>query len=453
VADGAVFINYRTEDSHSYGALLYSELSRRFGPELVFRDAESIPAGADYVERLLGRVRQARVVLAVIGTQWLTAAGPGGRRRIDDPEDWVRRELVAAFAAGVRVVPVLTDEAPVPTEGQLPQELEQLGRCQFRRLRHRDTGADIARLAADLAEADAELATALQRGPYGAPEPVCPYPGMVAFGPGEAPFFHGRERLIGTLLARLGIQVRRGGGPLVVVGPSGVGKSSLLRAGLLPALAAGDLRTLHGHKSGVLAVAFSPDGSTLATASWDNTARLWNVHTHKPTAVLDYHSRGVLAVAFSPDGTTLATGSDDDTAWLWNARTGQAITALRGHTDAVTAVAFSPDSTTLATSSDDHTTRLWNAHTVRLTAGHTGGVLAVAFSPDSTTFATGSDDDTARLWNVHTGEPITALRGHTDAVKAVGFSPDGTTLATASSDSTVRLWNARTGQPITTPLP
>ena len=82
-----VFINYRGTDSHSYGALLHSELSRRFGPESVFLDTESIPAGADYVEQLLGRVRQARVVLAVIGSQWLAAADPGGNRRIDDPDE------------------------------------------------------------------------------------------------------------------------------------------------------------------------------------------------------------------------------------------------------------------------------------------------------------------------------------------------------------------------------
>jgi hypothetical protein len=217
-----VFINYRGQDSYSYGALLHAELSRRFGPESVFLDAESIPAGADYAEQLLGRVRGARVVLAVIGPRWLDAANGGGRL-IDDPADWVRRELVAAFEAGVRVIPVLTDEVPMPREGWLPEELAALGRCQYRRLRHRDAAADLARLAADLAEADAELAVALRRGPYSGEEVDCPYLGMAPFGPEQARYFRGRDKLIAALLSRVAVQVRRGGGPLVVIGPSGVG--------------------------------------------------------------------------------------------------------------------------------------------------------------------------------------------------------------------------------------
>src|SRR5262249_26232619 len=150
VVSAGVFINYRGEDSHGYGALLYAELSRRFGPEVVFLDSASIPAGADFVEHLLDQVRDARVVLAVIGIRWLVVTGPGGGRRIDDPGDWIRRELVAAFAAGVRVIPVLTDSAQMPAEGQLPAELAALGRCQYRQLRHRDAASDLARLAAGL---------------------------------------------------------------------------------------------------------------------------------------------------------------------------------------------------------------------------------------------------------------------------------------------------------------
>src|SRR5215468_1852848 len=88
VADG-VFINYRGADSHSYGALLYTDLSRCFGAELVFLDSESIPPGADFHDQLLARVRGCAVLLAVIGPQWLSTADAVGRRRIDDPQDWV----------------------------------------------------------------------------------------------------------------------------------------------------------------------------------------------------------------------------------------------------------------------------------------------------------------------------------------------------------------------------
>jgi hypothetical protein len=143
--------------------LLHAELSRHFSPDLVFLDSESIPAGADFVEHILARVRQARVVLAVIGIHWLTAIGPGDKRRLDDPADWIRQELVTAFAAGVRVIPVLTDAAAMPTEADLPADLAPLARCQYRRLRHREASADLARLVGELATIDEALGAAARR--------------------------------------------------------------------------------------------------------------------------------------------------------------------------------------------------------------------------------------------------------------------------------------------------
>jgi hypothetical protein len=148
--DHDVFINYRGEDSRSYGALLYTELVRQFGEHQVFLDCESIPAGADFVAELLRQVRSARVLLAVIGPRWLTAADSAGRRRIDDPDDWIRRELVEAFLAGVRVVPVLTDGAGLPTEVELPPDIGALSRCQARPLRRREPTTDLARIVSDL---------------------------------------------------------------------------------------------------------------------------------------------------------------------------------------------------------------------------------------------------------------------------------------------------------------
>ena len=151
--NGDVFINYRESDSRTYGALLFLALAQRFGSARVFLDNESIPAGADYAAELLPRVRRARVLLAVIGPYWLSCAGANGGLCLNDPNDWVRRELVAAFDAGVRVIPVLTDEAILPDERELPTDIVALSQCQYRRLRPRDAVADLARLVADIAPA------------------------------------------------------------------------------------------------------------------------------------------------------------------------------------------------------------------------------------------------------------------------------------------------------------
>lgn len=160
-----VFINYRSEDSDTGGALLYQHLTGHFGSELVFLDCESIPAGADFVAQLLGRVRSARILLAVIGPHWLTATNPTtGQRRIDDPADWIRRELAEAFAARVRVIPVLTDQAALPREADLPADIAALGRCQYRHLRRREFTSDLARIVADLTSLDPVLAASAAPG-------------------------------------------------------------------------------------------------------------------------------------------------------------------------------------------------------------------------------------------------------------------------------------------------
>lgn len=179
--DQRVFINYRGEDSRSYAALLHLELSRHLGAGRVFLDSESIPAGADYVNELLRQVRQSTTLLAVIGPRWLAAADSASRRRIDDPADWIRRELAEALDSGVTVIPVLTDEATLPQKADLPADIAALSRCQYRRLRHRDASTDVARIVADLATDDPTLARDSRRfeprslpgSPY-APCPVGP---------------------------------------------------------------------------------------------------------------------------------------------------------------------------------------------------------------------------------------------------------------------------------------
>lgn len=164
---GGVFINYRDVDGHDFGALLYEDLTRRFGADRVFMDVESIQAGQDYVQEILTQVRSAAVALVVIGPGWLTGAGGvAGRRAIDDPADWVRRELAEAFASGVPVVPVLTGGAELPAAAELPADIAALSRCQARRLRRHAPTTEMTRIAADLVAMAPELAATQVAGSY-----------------------------------------------------------------------------------------------------------------------------------------------------------------------------------------------------------------------------------------------------------------------------------------------
>jgi WD40 repeat protein len=208
------------------------------------------------------------------------------------------------------------------------------------------------------------------------------------------------------------------------------------------------IHTLTGHTSHVYAVTFSPDGTRLATASHDQTARLWETANGIPIHTLTGHTDQVTGVAFSPDGTLVATTSSDQTAQLWRTSDGTLIHTLTGHTSHVYGVAFSPDGTLLATTCHDQTARLWrttDGTPIHTLTGHTAWVYAVAFSPDGTLLATTSGDQTARLWQTHDGTHLRTLTGHTGPVNDVAFSPDGTLLATTSGDQTARLWQTHDG--------
>jgi WD40 repeat protein len=203
------------------------------------------------------------------------------------------------------------------------------------------------------------------------------------------------------------------------------------------------IQTLGFHSNWVTAVAFSHDGTQLASASRDETIKLWDSSTGELRKTLQGHSSWVSDVAFSHDGTQLASASRDETIKLWDPSTGELRKTLQGHSSWVHAVAFSHDGTQLASGSNDKTIKLWNPSTGELRKtlkGHSFSVNAVAFSHNGTQLASVSWD-TIELWDPSTGKLRKTLKGHSSWVTDMAFSHDGTQLASASKDKTIKLWD------------
>ncbi|WTP63512.1 TIR domain-containing protein [Streptomyces phaeochromogenes] len=255
---------------------------------------------------------------------------------------------------------------------------------------------------------------------------------------------------------------RQGAGNSVAFSPNG---SLLASGGAATAIGLWDVasgkprgKPLIGHTDAVFDTVLSPDGKLLASCGMDGTVRLWDVATGQPRGEpLQGHTDAVADVAFTPDGKVLASASMDKTVRLWDVATGQPRgEPLQGHTNTVNRLAISPDGKLVASAGAD-VVQLWDTDTGRrhglALAGHSDSVQSVAFSPDGEQLASISDDNTLRLWKVaETPSVSQALTGHTGEVFDTAFSPDGGRLATASADGTARLWDAVTGQPRGKPL-
>ncbi len=204
------------------------------------------------------------------------------------------------------------------------------------------------------------------------------------------------------------------------------------------------------HSDTVRALAFSPDGATLATGSWEGATELWDLERG---ALLwtSWHTTSILSLAFAPDGRTLASGADDAVVRLWDAHSGTNRQTLSGQSGPVHALAWSPDGSRLASGSFDGGMRMWEQPGVqpetfvRMLTGHTNWVTGLAFAPDGRTLASGSFDRTVKLWEVESGRCLQTLAGHTDPVFAVAWSPDGRLLASSGFDQTIWLWDIERG--------
>ena len=205
---------------------------------------------------------------------------------------------------------------------------------------------------------------------------------------------------------------------------------------------------LKGHQGSIYRVSFSPDGQTLASASQDGTIKLWNL-AGQLLKTLTGHQGSVYAVTFSPDGRYLASASRDKTVRLWT-KDGQLLKTLTGAKRSLDDVKFSPDGRLIGAVSRDGKVRIWDSQgqLIREFGQPNLALFGLSFSPDGQTLVTGGEDGNIQLWQM-TGQLLRTIKGHQELVTSVLFSADGQQIISASSDGTAKIWTTA-GQEITT---
>ncbi len=195
--------------------------------------------------------------------------------------------------------------------------------------------------------------------------------------------------------------------------------------------------------SSVLAIAYSPDGQTLAASDSNGEIRLWNVRDGQCLLTCSGHNNWVRAIKFSPDGKQLASSSDDRTIKIWDLAEGICLQTIGDGIHSL-GLSFSPDGRYLASGSADNIIYYWELATgtcVREFVGHQDWSVDVKFHPEGHQLVSAGADRTVRVWDVATGNCDRIFNGHENWVTTVDYSPDGKTILSGSLDGTLRRWD------------
>ena len=217
------------------------------------------------------------------------------------------------------------------------------------------------------------------------------------------------------------------------------------------------MKTLMGHTADVKQIAISPRFKKQLQVGVMTISYTYGMLTPvKLRSTITGHLAPISSMAFSADGSMVAIGASKEVQ-LWNSSEGVLKNTLFGHIGGVECVAFNPVDNTLASGGSDETIHIWDASKgkrKKIIKGHVSArdiysiIRYVAYSPDGKILASGSNDRTIRLWDASTGRHKKTLSGHTGAVRTLVFSPDGGTIVSGSGsdDNTVRLWDVQTGK-------
>lgn len=215
---------------------------------------------------------------------------------------------------------------------------------------------------------------------------------------------------------------------------------------------------LTGHQASVNALAWSPDGTRIVSASDDTSVQIFAMTSGQRVIVYSGHTEEVAAVGWSPDGQFVASGSQDGTVQIWRAGSGAKTFTYTGHAGRVNGVSWSSDNRFIASGGDDKSVQVWSGSSGRLSfdlLGHTAGVLCVGWQPGDTSVASSSWDGTLRDWAITPhrdqfapGDQVFIYHGHGKSeVDALAWSPDGALIASSGADQTVQISHSNDGTP------
>jgi eukaryotic-like serine/threonine-protein kinase len=211
--------------------------------------------------------------------------------------------------------------------------------------------------------------------------------------------------------------------------------------------------TFRLHTGRVNAVAWSPDGSRIASGSYDKKVYVWEAAEGNKASTEHNHAKAVNAVAWSPDGSYIASGGDDKVVQVWQESTGRDIGIYRGHSQRVSSLAWSPDGIHIASGSYDQTVQVWDTTTGTLHFNHRVSdpfVSPVKWSPDGQYILFAGNTCYRQVWNSLSPGTLVTYGGHLSSVETIACSPNGQYVASAGYDTTVQIWNTANGQHIYT---